>query len=449
MDYLRQRARHTFLHRVSIRGVTSDYDIHEIRGSEGHIVCSKIKKTRAQMRNYLLEDSGESVFKIIYIPVALWSRPADKPCDELEWVPNVASELGIDLYLLGLLYRDIFMFKVVERDVCGKGRIHNILFNDGHCRIVASYDVENRSTICLVLSWVNEDATLEHKMMVDFIEQSKELYGSSCFLPLLLLSMVMQRGYNVHKGYLSTHFDSHDKETLEKWEDSRIRTRWCQRYFTLSRVISDYLQKQIDASAKLDFDVLPRDAAISVVRIREVLAMLEPDIAQVIVDCEWQLQRSDDFRSKISQHLMREDTMASIELAKASAKMTETGIELTRAAKRDSSSMKVIAIMTMIFLPGTFFAALFAVPSLHWDGENVVGGNFWVYWVFTIPFTVLIIILWLAITQRKEMKSMLDASVRLWLAQSKALKERLFDRQPKADEENGIEMSVNNTTRVS
>ena len=44
-------------------------------------------------------------------------------------------------------------------------------------------------------------------------------------------------------------------------------------------------------------------------------------------------------------------------------------IKLARAATNDSSSMKAIAIMTMAFLPGTFFAALFSVLSLRWDAD--------------------------------------------------------------------------------
>lgn len=63
-----------------------------------------------------------------------------------------------------------------------------------------------------------------------------------------------------------------------------------------------------------------------------------------------------------------------------------------------NSSMKAIAIVTMAFLPGTFFATLFAVPSLQWSQSPVIQGNFWVYWVFTLPFTVLVLLLWYGLT---------------------------------------------------
>ncbi|KAI1333420.1 hypothetical protein F5Y16DRAFT_13477 [Xylariaceae sp. FL0255] len=68
-----------------------------------------------------------------------------------------------------------------------------------------------------------------------------------------------------------------------------------------------------------------------------------------------------------------------------------TNIQLATAAKMDSASMKTIAILTMLFLPGTYFAALWAVPSLQWEP---VQNEFWWYWAFTLPSTFLIFVIW-------------------------------------------------------
>lgn len=59
--------------------------------------------------------------------------------------------------------------------------------------------------------------------------------------------------------------------------------------------------------------------------------------------------------------------------------------------------MKTVAIMTMAFLPATFFAALFAVPSLRWDQNVVMQENFWVYWAFTLPSTAAVFLIWIVI----------------------------------------------------
>ncbi|KAH8767322.1 hypothetical protein F5883DRAFT_554810 [Diaporthe sp. PMI_573] len=78
------------------------------------------------------------------------------------------------------------------------------------------------------------------------------------------------------------------------------------------------------------------------------------------------------------------------------------------ATRLDSGSMKTIAIMTMAFLPGTFLAALFAVPSLDWSGPKVITNNFWVYWAFTIPFTLVVFTIWYILSLDHPLKKLTD-----------------------------------------
>lgn len=80
------------------------------------------------------------------------------------------------------------------------------------------------------------------------------------------------------------------------------------------------------------------------------------------------------------------------------------------ASSRDSSSMKALAVITAIFLPGEFMSSLFGMGIFNWDGDDggsggdddgkgseaVVGYDFWVYWAITIPVTILILVTWRA-----------------------------------------------------
>ncbi|KAI2627850.1 hypothetical protein GGR54DRAFT_636973 [Hypoxylon sp. NC1633] len=98
--------------------------------------------------------------------------------------------------------------------------------------------------------------------------------------------------------------------------------------------------------------------------------------------------------------LTHEDSATNLELASASRRIAE-------AAKRDSSSMRAVAVVTMAFLPATFIAALFSVPSLDWragangdDQQPVIGPRFWVYWAFTLPATAVVFALWLLLDGR-------------------------------------------------
>jgi Mg2+ and Co2+ transporter CorA len=93
-------------------------------------------------------------------------------------------------------------------------------------------------------------------------------------------------------------------------------------------------------------------------------------------------------------------TLMTHEDASVNTELAESSRQIAEAAKRDSSSMKTVAIMTMAFLPGTFIAALFAIPSLDWQGENVITKQFWVYWAFTIPATALVFLIWLLLDNR-------------------------------------------------
>src|ERR1700744_4598857 len=95
--------------------------------------------------------------------------------------------------------------------------------------------------------------------------------------------------------------------------------------------------------------------------------------------------------------LMHEDSITNIKLAKRTIELSETTVKLAEtsrdiaaATKEDGAAMKTIAIMTMLFLPATFFAALFSVPSFSW------GHTFSLYWALTVPATILVFLIWAA-----------------------------------------------------
>ena len=71
-------------------------------------------------------------------------------------------------------------------------------------------------------------------------------------------------------------------------------------------------------------------------------------------------------------------------------------------ARKDSSvgfqsaaSMKTLALLALVFLPGNFLAALFSAPLFDWDNANedsiAVGmkAQFKLFWAITIPLTAL------------------------------------------------------------
>lgn len=73
-----------------------------------------------------------------------------------------------------------------------------------------------------------------------------------------------------------------------------------------------------------------------------------------------------------------------------------TSVEIGRAAQIDSSAMKTIAFVTLIFLPPTFISSIFSM-SFFQAGDGGGWGmsdNFWLYWVFAVPTTIATVLIW-------------------------------------------------------
>jgi hypothetical protein len=66
--------------------------------------------------------------------------------------------------------------------------------------------------------------------------------------------------------------------------------------------------------------------------------------------------------------------------------------------------MKTIAVLTILFLPGTFVATVLSIDMFQWqngdDSEPKVSNLFWIYWVIALPLTALVMAGWLFWTRK-------------------------------------------------
>ncbi|KAK7946150.1 uncharacterized protein PG986_010471 [Apiospora aurea] len=137
----------------------------------------------------------------------------------------------------------------------------------------------------------------------------------------------------------------------------------------------EWLEKAIDQERK--DEILARF---------DIVAESMPDAVHLLCDrihTVDQTARATQKRAKaqagvVSGLIAREDTRFSHHLADR--------------ARRDGATMKVIALMTMGFLPATFYAALWSIPVLEEPG--LTKDDFWVYWAFTVPTTIVIFFVW-------------------------------------------------------
>lgn len=70
---------------------------------------------------------------------------------------------------------------------------------------------------------------------------------------------------------------------------------------------------------------------------------------------------------------------------------------IAREAKKDSASMKAIAALSMLFLPGIYIATMFGMSIFTFsDAGLTVSGHWWIYVAVTVPATITLSVIWWA-----------------------------------------------------
>src|SRR5438105_2551337 len=107
-----------------------------------------------------------------------------------------------------------------------------------------------------------------------------------------------------------------------------------------------------------------------------------------------------------------------------SQKDSENSAAIALSTMRDSTAMKTIAILTTIFLHGTYVATLVAT-MINWSpsgngssstvamAENMpaVSPYIWIYWVISIPLTLVVMVLWWFLSKREYYKSQMRMAI--------------------------------------
>ncbi|KAI1393743.1 uncharacterized protein F4822DRAFT_23034 [Hypoxylon trugodes] len=85
---------------------------------------------------------------------------------------------------------------------------------------------------------------------------------------------------------------------------------------------------------------------------------------------------------------------------------------VAHATKRDGTAMKTLSLLGAVFLPGTFMASVFSMTFFDFGvgsddgsgGGTHVSGLLWVYFAVTIPLTLVIVLFWYLIDEKREKK---------------------------------------------
>ena len=107
-------------------------------------------------------------------------------------------------------------------------------------------------------------------------------------------------------------------------------------------------------------------------------------------------QSLDSQKRWILSYKSRKDIAMNLVFNLVTQQDSETNTAIARDTKDDSASMKIIAVLTMLFLPATavssFFGMAFFAPGL--EGGFAVSKMCWLFAAVTLPLTILTLSMW-------------------------------------------------------
>ncbi|KAI0508289.1 hypothetical protein F5B22DRAFT_425137 [Xylaria bambusicola] len=179
--------------------------------------------------------------------------------------------------------------------------------------------------------------------------------------------------------------------------------RWMERAVKLLMQVGDELDVRLnDMKTKTSAKEEPNDDD------QDDLSFHWHEIRQYL-DSIWRLCTSLETDRRMSE--LRCRAQMDIIFSKLAQEDNNLNARMAVASTRDSSSMKALAVITAIFLPGEYIGTLFGVSMFNWQkgtagdpaaGKDAADGlpsptimpSFWIYWAFTIPLTLVILSAW-------------------------------------------------------
>jgi hypothetical protein len=118
---------------------------------------------------------------------------------------------------------------------------------------------------------------------------------------------------------------------------------------------------------------------------------------------------ADKVLGKIYSLIGQKDNRLNISAASASCQIASDSRRIAILTRRDSTDMRIIAAVTLIFLPGTFVATVFSTGFFDWGngdptsssdnegsgGGKIVSGYIWVYFMLTGILTFVVLAGWI------------------------------------------------------
>jgi len=78
-------------------------------------------------------------------------------------------------------------------------------------------------------------------------------------------------------------------------------------------------------------------------------------------------------------------------------------------SRQDNNNMRSIAVVGLIYLPGTFVSGMFGMNFFDFSEESghqswKVSDKLWMYWAITLPLTLVTVIVWVMAFHGESLK---------------------------------------------
>ncbi|KAI9896348.1 hypothetical protein N3K66_008520 [Trichothecium roseum] len=103
-----------------------------------------------------------------------------------------------------------------------------------------------------------------------------------------------------------------------------------------------------------------------------------------------------NLRCRAASNKERLDNEIQLTFNKVAQNDASHSLEIGRAARLDSKSMKYMGFATSVFLPSTFVSTLFSMSFFRFgdDGTWDVSPKIWLFVAFSVPVTILALVMW-------------------------------------------------------
>ncbi|KAK7953831.1 hypothetical protein PG996_014718 [Apiospora saccharicola] len=195
--------------------------------------------------------------------------------------------------------------------------------------------------------------------------------------------------------------------------DSDIMTQWIDLYHLRNGLANwkAHLKKLADDQSELRCVYPHSPESLNDTSEREHLSrclvyqgtQIQARLQQLLLEYDERIRQSSliidgmNFATQVEwNYIARKDVKTNLEIAESTMNTTTLTVDISKAAQRDSSHMRSIAVLTMAFLPGTFVATVFSMTFFDWQGsaESILSPYIWIFVAVTVVLTALTLAIW-------------------------------------------------------